>query len=142
MVDDFLITLLWMVVNLSLIVTRALHVRGISGKVTFPGITSSIGHKYGTHFGPIKKPHLCGQFSTKRSPSVSGKPASHRRSFPSNACFVYLTLDNPLNTNFGIVFKLEGRDGGLLALCTNFVGCGPEIMILLLENKRCLGSVS
>ena len=121
MVDDFLITLLWMVVNLSLIVTRALHVRGISGKVTFPGITSSIGHKYGTHFGPAKKPHLCGQFSTKRSPSMSGKSASHRRSFPNNVCFVYLTLDNPLNTNFGIVFKLEGRDGGLLALCTNFV---------------------
>ena len=51
MVDDFLITLLWMVVNLSLIVTRALHVRGISGKVTFPGITSSIGHKYGPTSG-------------------------------------------------------------------------------------------
>ena len=74
--------------NLLPIIIRALHVRGINDKVTFPGITSSIGPKFRIHFGPGKKAHLFGPSGTKQSPSTNGGPASHRRPSLSNACFV------------------------------------------------------
>ena len=96
--------------------------RGISDKVTSPVITSSIGHKYETHFGWVKKPRLYGQFDTKRLPLMSGGPASHRHPFLSNACFVSRTLANSLSISFGIVSKLGGRGDELLVSWTSFAG--------------------
>ena len=91
---DFSTTLLRKVENLLPIITRVPHARKISGKVTFPVITSSISHKFGTHFGLVKKPHLCGQFGIKRSKSMSGGLASLRHPFLSNVYFVSRILAN------------------------------------------------
>ena len=52
--------------NLLPIVIRYQLVQGTRDKVTFPATMSSIGRKFGTHFGRVKKPSLCGQFGTKR----------------------------------------------------------------------------
>lgn len=127
---DFLSTLLKNVTNLLPIVTRVSHVRGISDKIISPAITSFIGHKFGTHFGRVKKSCLCGLFGTNRSPLMSGGPASHRHPFLSNTCFVSCTLANPLSINFGIISKLGGRSVGLLVSCTSFARYGPGMIII------------
>ena len=127
MKDNYLTTIPRTVANLLPIVTRISHMRGISGKFIFPIITSFIGHKYGTHFGCIKKLRLCGQFDTKQSSLISGGRASHRLPFLGNACFVSRILANPLSISFGIVSKLGGHDDGLFVSCMKFAGYKPRI---------------
>ena len=93
--DNFSNIQLRMDENLLLVVIRDPHARARNDKITFPVITSSIGHKFRTHFEWIRNRRLCGQFGTKRLPSMSGGPASPRSQFLSNVFFVFRIRANP-----------------------------------------------
>jgi hypothetical protein len=86
----FLITTLKMVDTLFSIGTRESLVQRTNGGGTSRTIIGSLGHKFGIHFGLVKRPLSFGLFSIRLSRPMNGEPALRWPPSPSNVCFASL----------------------------------------------------
>ena len=112
--------------------------RVTNDNVTYRVTIDSFGLKCGTPFAPAKKRRLFGPFGTRRLRPTNEEHVLHRHPPPINVCFASLIQVNPLNTSFGIAYKLGGLGVGQHISCMNFVEFIRAIMIVLIGNKSSL----